>query len=615
MLPLKILTLCTTLSLALGLAFVGIRRDAPAPAAPEAASPMLLSNSTESPADPAAPLPDPAQGDDSLAVARRLDAQGRNAAGELAQLNPQEHLRRAAVYHANRAFAEARAHWTTLIGRYPRDPAVPAALFGIGRTFYQERRYADALPFFERLGRDHIGQKEGREGFYYVAATVLRLGRPADAAARYGEYAVRFPQGERVESAYTNAIDSWREAGRKAEAVDWIARTRERFRDKTADTNALFARLRLDVATEDWASAVGAADELRRKSLPSGISLTGVQTTGSEVAYLRAYSLERAKQKAQAEAAYGSIPDRAGSYFGWLATERLDKLGGAAKRAAAARNASVGAEVKSAANLYPAPHREVLLRAAKGKNVDPRFVLAIMRQESGFRANARSQAGARGLLQLTIDIANKYGARAGLRGVREDDLYRPEVNIPIAAAYLDDLFRMFPDLPEAVAAAYNGGEDNVERWVRRAVHKDPGVFTAEIGFAESKDYALKVMANYRAYQQLYTSDLGACTAAPARPVSSRRRALVAPPDAQCFAFFRLFPFSYLEPRIAEHEDNTAQKPSRYEHDFERADPHCATHHLCPLINLCGGHVQRHRRGGVDRWLVFSRDPEAGKETD
>jgi hypothetical protein len=66
---------------------------------------------------------------------------------------------------------------------------------------------------------------------------------------------------------------------------------------------------------------------------------------------------------------------------------------------------------------------------------------------------------------------------------------------------------MFPGLPEAVAAAYNGGEDNVERWVRRAARNEPGVFTSEIGFFESKEYALKVMANYRAYQLLYTSDL------------------------------------------------------------------------------------------------------------
>jgi soluble lytic murein transglycosylase len=101
----------------------------------------------------------------------------------------------------------------------------------------------------------------------------------------------------------------------------------------------------------------------------------------------------------------------------------------------------------------------------------------------------------------------KYGEGAGLRNVREDDLYRPEVNIRIGIAYLADLFRMFPNLPEAVAASYNGGEDNVARWVRRAGHDDAGVFASEVGFAESKDYVFKVMANYRAYKQLYTADL------------------------------------------------------------------------------------------------------------
>ncbi len=156
------------------------------------------------------------QGDDALATARQLDSQRRGIDGALAQLAPPEHMRRAAVYQANRAFAEARAHWQALIARYPSDTNVPAALFGMGRTFYQERRYGEALPFFERLGREFARQKEGREGFYYIAATVLRLGRPADAAAQYIAYANQYPQGERVEVAYLNAIDSYREARQPA---------------------------------------------------------------------------------------------------------------------------------------------------------------------------------------------------------------------------------------------------------------------------------------------------------------------------------------------------------------------------------------------------------------
>ncbi|HJR08513.1 MAG TPA: transglycosylase SLT domain-containing protein [Pyrinomonadaceae bacterium] len=442
------------------------------------------------------------QGDDALSNARRLDREGRARDGQLAQLTPAEHMRRAAAYHANRAFAEAREHWQTMIGRYPTDVNVPAALFGMGRTFYQERRYAEALPFFERLGREFIARKEGREGFYYVAATLLRLDRTVEAATRYGDYATRFPQGERIENAYLNAIDSWREAGRNDEAINWIARTRERFRGTPTDTNALFARLRLDVSTKDWQSALRTADELRGANFSAA-----VQTTPYEIAYLRGFSLEHLKQTAQAAAAYQSIPDRASSYYGGVATARLRTLDAASKRAAEARDTGVRREFDAVANAYPVPFREIILRASAKRNVDPRFVLAIMRQESGFRERARSAAAARGLLQLTMDIVAKYGAQAGLQNVQEDDLYRPEVNVRVGVEYLADLFRMFPNLPEAVAASYNGGEDNVARWVRRAGHKDAGVFSSEVGFTESKDYVFKVMANYRAYKQLYTSDL------------------------------------------------------------------------------------------------------------
>ena len=60
---------------------------------------------------------------------------------------------------------------------------------------------------------------------------------------------------------------------------------------------------------------------------------------------------------------------------------------------------------------------------------------------------------------------------------------------------------------EPVAASYNGGEDNVARWLKRSKRKDPGVFTSEVGFDETKGYVQKVMANYRVYRELYTADL------------------------------------------------------------------------------------------------------------
>jgi soluble lytic murein transglycosylase len=117
------------------------------------------------------------------------------------------------------------------------------------------------------------------------------------------------------------------------------------------------------------------------------------------------------------------------------------------------------------------------------------------------------------LLQLTIDAANKFGKRAGYQNVTEDMLYRPDVSIAIGAEYLAELSRMFAGLPEAIAAAYNGGEDNVARWLARSNQNDEGVFASEVGFTESKNYVFRVMNNYRAYKQLYDAKLNRRAAA------------------------------------------------------------------------------------------------------
>lgn len=441
--------------------------------------------------------------DGTLSSVRRSDRDSRDAGNKLLRLSQSEHLRRANVYMSNRAFDEAREHWQALISYYPEDPRVVEALLGIGRSYSQSRRYPEAFATFDRLARSYGSTKEGREGLNFSAAALLRMGRPADAVARYVEYIERFPNGERIDTAHLNVIDTLREAGRPEEAVRWIARTRQRFAGTPTESNALFAQLRLNVAESDWKHALLSADELSRKGFHKG-----VLTTSSEVAYLRAYSLEQTGNRREALTAYRAITDAPDSYYGWLATDRLSALGDVATQSVARERAErFNSQIASASDLYPAPYRQTMLRAAKARRIDPRFMLAIIRQESVFRPLAKSPAGARGLLQLTIDTAQKYADSARLDELRESDLYRPETSIVVGSEYLAELARMFPNMLEAVAASYNGGEDNVVRWVKRAKHNDPGVFTAEIGFDETKAYVQKVMSNYRAYRQLYTEDL------------------------------------------------------------------------------------------------------------
>lgn len=157
--------------------------------------------------------------------------------------------------------------------------------------------------------------------------------------------------------------------------------------------------------------------------------------------------------------------------------------------------------------LYPAPFSKAINESAPARGVDSRFILSIMRQESRFRADAKSVSAARGLMQFIPATANTIAAQLGKGDFRQDDLYLPRTAILFGSQYLGNLFQLFPNMPQAVAASYNGGEDNVARFVARARSNDPDRYVAEIGFAQSKDYVYKIMANYRVYQQLYDEGL------------------------------------------------------------------------------------------------------------
>ena len=114
--------------------------------------------------------------DASLNSVRMSDRADR-AAKVPAQLPAAEHMRRAAIYMANRAFAAAREHWQAVVDNYPDDPNMPGALFGIARSYYQERRYEEARQMYERVAGGYPDTKEGREGSNFAASSLLRMGR------------------------------------------------------------------------------------------------------------------------------------------------------------------------------------------------------------------------------------------------------------------------------------------------------------------------------------------------------------------------------------------------------------------------------------------------------
>jgi len=157
--------------------------------------------------------------------------------------------------------------------------------------------------------------------------------------------------------------------------------------------------------------------------------------------------------------------------------------------------------------LYPVPFRESLLKYAPADNVDPRFVLSIARQESRFQPEAKSVAAARGLMQFIPATARDVAAALKLPYFAQDDLYDADIAILFGSSYLSNLFKQFPNQPQAVAGAYNGGADNVARWIARSRSNEADRYVPEIGFSQTKDYVFKVLTNYWTYQRLYDAQL------------------------------------------------------------------------------------------------------------
>lgn len=157
--------------------------------------------------------------------------------------------------------------------------------------------------------------------------------------------------------------------------------------------------------------------------------------------------------------------------------------------------------------LYPIPYARLLRQHAASRNVDPRFLLSIMRQESAFRSDVKSAAAARGLMQFVTDTAEKTASELGIADFRPDELYDPSVSILFGSQYVSNLYRLFPNQPPAVSASYNGGEDNMGRWLGRSRSNDPDRYVSEIAYSQSKDYVFRVMSVYRMYRLFYEEDL------------------------------------------------------------------------------------------------------------
>ncbi|MFI5293892.1 MAG: transglycosylase SLT domain-containing protein [Thermodesulfovibrionales bacterium] len=154
---------------------------------------------------------------------------------------------------------------------------------------------------------------------------------------------------------------------------------------------------------------------------------------------------------------------------------------------------------------YPMAFWDDVEKTSKKHDIDPMIALSVMREESRFDPDARSVAGARGLMQLMPHTAYRLDKSVGL-GIRKDSqINDARNNIHLGVYYLKSLFKEFKSLPY-VLAAYNAGEVIVKKWEQQSNHKAADEFIEDIPYAETRNYVKKVMTSYFQYKRSSVSE-------------------------------------------------------------------------------------------------------------
>ncbi len=160
--------------------------------------------------------------------------------------------------------------------------------------------------------------------------------------------------------------------------------------------------------------------------------------------------------------------------------------------------------VKSGSSLYDSTAYPVPSLPVSDERVrDTALVLALIRQESGFNPDAKSRAGARGLMQIMPRTASFIARDRRYRGAKRRALFDPETNVELGQRYINillnepyiggDLFRM--------AVAWNAGPGNLRKWQRQAGGEgDPLLFIESIPLRETRIFVERVLTNYWIYR-------------------------------------------------------------------------------------------------------------------
>lgn len=150
---------------------------------------------------------------------------------------------------------------------------------------------------------------------------------------------------------------------------------------------------------------------------------------------------------------------------------------------------------------FPLAHKKYIEKQAKHEKINPAWAFAVIRQESAFTQDARSSAGALGLMQLMPRTARQVARSLRIKRPKHRDLLKSNINIKLGVRYLRKLQERFNGNSILATASYNAGPWRVKGWLPKEEAQSADLWIENVPFTETRKYLKRVLTYTIIYEQ------------------------------------------------------------------------------------------------------------------
>ncbi len=399
----------------------------------------------------------------------------------------------------------------TILKRHPLEvEECHKALFFLGRIWEDKGNGPRALLYYKRLIQEYDFGPYTTDARFKVPWIERLEGRYAEAKQHFEEL-IEFQESstfDKLRLAYPNA-DPYKTAARF-----WLGETEAALGDGEARAN--HQRVLVEESPLDFYGIY--SHEALGLDLKAFLTREEGQTVAERKFGLgeverkrlrRAESLIAAGLPGRARFELEEVDGQRGNPAFMFYVSRLLERAGAFQRAMSlswsiAREKNLDRLSKDLAEgLFPPAYLDKVKSAATKHNLDPLFVISLIRQESAFEPSAVSSANAVGLMQLMPGTAAHLARSRLASAPTEEDLQNPATNIELGTDYLNSLLGTFGGNLVHALAAYNAGPRKVRSWLNIRKALGPLEFIESIPYNETRNYVKQILRNYAIYQALY----------------------------------------------------------------------------------------------------------------